>query len=142
MALGVVHEARARRDALRSSFQVPPTRGTASSLIGGPAPRSAAGAVSGAGLTLPALVGRVGSGARRAAHGVNTAARQRVDRAFLADWRLATANGPQAQRMYAAGTTLEVAATTTVKPRTESSRGVGMCGEFIGQRSPRHPSGP
>jgi hypothetical protein len=77
-----------------------------------------------AGLTIPAVAGRLGSGARRAAHGLNTAARQRVDRAFLDGWRLATANGPQAQRMYAAGTTLEVTA-KTLKPRTESAEGGG-----------------
>jgi hypothetical protein len=125
VALGVVHQARARRDALRASFRVPPARGTASSLVGGPAPRSVAGGGSGARLTIPAMAGQVRSGARRAALGVNTAARQQVDRAFLDDWRLATANGPQAQRMYAAGTTLEVAATKTLKPRAESPEGGG-----------------
>ena len=39
-------------------------------------------------------------------------ARARVERAFLDDWRLATANGPAAQRMYTAGATLEVASRT------------------------------
>ena len=59
---------------------------------------------------------RTGSGSARdaAVGGVSAAARQRVDRAFLDDWRLATANGPQAQRMYAAGATLEV--TRALKP--------------------------
>ncbi len=122
VARGAVHDARARRDALRASFRVPPARGTASSLLGGPAPRSVAGA--GAGLTIPAMRAQLRSGARRAALGVNTAARQRVDRAFLDNWRLATANGPQAQRMYAAGTTLEVTR-KTVKPRTEPTEGGG-----------------
>ncbi len=42
VAHGAVHQARARRDALRASFVVPPHRGTASSLLGGPAPRSVA----------------------------------------------------------------------------------------------------
>ncbi len=124
VALGAVHEARARRDALRASFRVPPAHGTPSSLIGGPGPRSVAGVGSGAGLTIPALTAQLRSGARRAAQGANTAARQRVDRAFLDDWRLATANGPQGQRMYAAGTTLEVTA-RTLKPRTESTQGGG-----------------
>ena len=124
VAHGAVHQARARRDALRASFRVPPPRGTASSLIGGPAPRSMLGGGSTAGPTISALSAQLRSGARRAAHGVNTAARQRVDRAFLDDWRLATANGPQAQRMYAAGTTLEVTR-KTLKPRTESTEGGG-----------------
>ena len=124
VAQGAVHQARARRDALRASFRVPPERGTASSLVGGPAPRSVAGLGSSAGLTVPALAGRLRVGARRAVDGVNTAARQRVDRAFLDDWRLATANGPQAQRIYAAGTTLEVTR-RTLKPRTESTEGGG-----------------
>ncbi len=125
VALGAVQRARARRDALRASFQVPPARGTASSLVGGPAPRSVVGAGPGPGLTIPAMAAHLRSGARRAVTGVNTAARQRVDRAFLDDWRLATANGPQAQRMYAAGTTLEVAKTTAQKRRADSSEGGG-----------------
>ena len=124
VARGAVHEARARRDTLRASFRVPPARGTASSLTGGPAPRSVAGAGFRAGLTIPAMTAQLRSGARRAAQGVNTAARQRVDRAFLDDWRLATANGPQAQRMYAAGATLEVTR-KTLKPRTEDTEGGG-----------------
>jgi pimeloyl-ACP methyl ester carboxylesterase len=78
----------------------------------------------GAGLTIPAMAGQLRSGARRVGNGVNTTARQRVDRAFLDDWRLATANGPQAQRMYAAGTTLEVT-TRTLKPRDEGDEGGG-----------------
>ncbi|MFL6081369.1 MAG: hypothetical protein ACJ714_15675 [Ornithinibacter sp.] len=124
VARGAVQEARARRDALRASFRVPPARGTASSLVGGPAPRSPAGGGSGAGLTIPAMTVQLRSGARRAALGVNTAVRQRADRAFLDDWRLATANGPQAQRMYAAGTTLLVTS-KTLKPRTETTEGGG-----------------
>ena len=124
VARGAVHEARARRDTLRASFRVPPARGTASSLTGGPDLRSVAGAGFRAGLTIPAMTAQLRSGARRAAQGVNTAARQRVDRAFLDDWRLATANGPQAQRMYAAGATLEVTR-KTLKPRTEDTEGGG-----------------
>ncbi|MFL6153744.1 MAG: hypothetical protein ACJ72B_15300 [Ornithinibacter sp.] len=124
VARGAVQEARARRDALRASFRVPPARGTASSLVGGPAPRGPAGGGSGAGLTIPAMTAQLRSGARRAALGVNTAVRQRADRAFLDDWRLATANGPQAQRMYAAGTTLLVTS-KTLKPRTETTEGGG-----------------
>jgi hypothetical protein len=126
VARGVVHEARARRDALRASFQVPPSRGTASSLAGGPAIRPVATAGGfGAGLTMPVMVGRLRSGARQAVRGVNTAARQRADRVFFDDWRLATANGPQARRMYAAGTTLQVATSRNLKPRGDSTEGGG-----------------
>ncbi len=38
LALGALREARARRDAVRASFLVPGERGTASALLGGPAP--------------------------------------------------------------------------------------------------------
>ena len=124
VARGAVQQARARRDALRASLRVPPARGTASSLVGGPAPRSMARGGARRRVHVPAMAGQLRSGARRAVNGVNTAARQRVDRAFLDDWRLATANGPQAQRMYAAGTTLEVT-TKTLKPRAEGNGGGG-----------------
>ena len=127
VALGVVKQARARRDALRATFRVPPARGTSSALIGGPAPRSSAltGPGLGRGLFVPAVVNRLGAGARRAAVGARVAAQQRVDRAFLDDWRLATANGPQAQRMYTAGVTLEVAATGAAKSGVGRSEGGG-----------------
>lgn len=125
VALGVVNEARARRDALRASFTAPPARGTPSSLIGGPPPRSVPRLGSGTRLTMPAVAGRLGAEARRVSQRVEAAALRRVDRAFLDDWRLATANGPQAQRMYAAGTTLEVAATKTLKPRAADPEGGG-----------------
>jgi hypothetical protein len=127
VAVGVVSEARARRDALRASFRVPPARGTPSAVLGGPPPRSSAlgGGVLGRGLTVPALVDRLGAGARRAVAGANAAARRRVDRAFLEDWRLATANGPQAQRMYAAGATLEVAATGVARSGAGRDEGGG-----------------
>lgn len=115
VALGVVREVRERRDAVRASFQVPPPRGTPSALTGGPAPHSVVGSGRGArtGLTAPTVAGRLGAGARRVAAGAQSAARNRVNRAFLDDWRLASSNGPQAQRMYAAGATLEVGATVT-----------------------------
>ncbi len=116
VAVGVVKEARARRDAARAAFRVPPARATPSAVLGGPAPRSLAHSRSGlGGLTVHAAAARLGAGARRAAAGAHAAARERVDRAFLDDWRLATANGPQAQRMYTAGATLEVAATAAAK---------------------------
>ena len=117
LALGVVHEARRRRDALRASFRVPPDRGTPSARIGGPPPRAVVrgangggGSTLGPGLSVPAVLGRVRAGTHRAVAGARSAAVARVDRAFLDDWRLATANGPQAERMYAAGVTLEAAA--------------------------------
>jgi len=153
VALGVVHEARARRDALRASFQVPPPRGTASSLIGGPSPRSLARGGWTGGFTPAAVAGGFRVGARTAAHRARAAALRRVDKVFLDDWRLATANGPQAQRMYAAGTTLEVAATKTLKPgtgRPDGGRGVtpkAATGPMEGDRSvtlepgPGHPEG-
>ena len=116
VAVGVVKEARARRDAARAAFRVPPARATPSAVLGGPAPRSLAHSSSGlGGLTVHGAATRLGAGARRAAAGAHAAARERVDRAFLDDWRLATANGPQAQRMYTAGATLEVAATAAAK---------------------------
>ena len=53
LALGVVKQARARRDALRASFRVPPARGTPSALLGGPAPRPSALAGPGLGGACP-----------------------------------------------------------------------------------------
>ena len=137
VALGVVREARARRDALRASFRVPPARGTPSAALGGPAPR--AQVLSGTGaeslLGVPGVMGRLRVGARRAAAGANAAARRRADRAFLDDWRLATANGPQAQRMYTAGVTLEVAARAgAVRPgATPPDSGTGTATDGLGR---------
>ena len=115
LALGALREARARRDAVRASFRVPGERGTASALLGGPAPRSMARSAPGAGRAAGTAAARLGQGARDVAVRARALARQRLDRAFLDDWRLATANGPQAQRMYAAGATLEVTATGASK---------------------------
>ena len=107
VALGAASEARRRRDRLRETFSPPPERATPSALIGGPPmrpprPPGSAGVVPGAGLTAT-----VRAGVERA----RVAARAGAERAFLDDWRMATANGPAAQRMYAAGATLEVAGT-------------------------------
>ena len=123
----MVKQARARRDALRATFRVPPARGTPSAWLGGPAPRSFVPTGSGhvRGLTVPAVVGRLEAGARRVAAGAHAAARERVDRAFLDDWRLASANGPQAQRMYTAGATLEVAATGAARTGAGAGRPEG-----------------
>jgi hypothetical protein len=60
-----------------------------------------------------------------AAARARTLAREKADRAFLDDWRLATANGPQAQRMYSAGATLEVAAAGVTKSGTGRPEGGG-----------------
>ena len=68
---------------------------------------------------------RLAAGARRAAAGAHAAARERVDRAFLDDWRLASANGPQAQRMYTAGATLEVAASGAARTDARGGRPEG-----------------
>jgi len=126
VALGVVKEARARRDALRATFRVPPARGTASAVLGGPAPRSFdIGSGLGRGLSAPAVLNSLGAGARRTAVAARVAARQRIDRAFLDDWRLATANGPQAQRMYTAGVTLEVSSAGVAKSGVGRSEGGG-----------------
>jgi hypothetical protein len=131
LALGVVHEVRRRRDALRASFHVPPARGTPSALVGGPPVRAvgggggAGGSGLGSGLSVPAVLERARTGAQRAAARARTAAVARVDKAFLDDWRLATANGPQAERMYTAGVTLETAAAGARKTASPEQGGGG-----------------
>lgn len=115
VALGALSEARARRDAIRASFRVPGERGTASALIGGPAPRPAGRWAAGGAPVSGSRAVRLEGGASRVVARARALARERVNRAFLDDWRLATANGPQAQRMYASGATLEVAATGASK---------------------------
>ena len=134
LALGVVHEVRRRRDALRASFRVPPARGTPSALLGGP-PARAVGGVGGvgagggpglgSGLSVPGVLDRVRTGTQRAVAGARSAAVARADRAFLDDWRLATANGPQAERMYTAGVTLETAAAGARKTASMEHDGGG-----------------
>ena len=103
LRLGAVAEVRARRDDLRRRFAAVPDRGTPSALLGGPPvrpPRAApsAGGAAGVRAALSARVVRA-----RALAGA------RADAAFRDDWRLATANGVSARRMYTAGATLEVA---------------------------------
>lgn len=115
LALGVVHEVRRRRDTVRASFRVPPARGTPSALVGGPPVRAvgggrAAGPGLGSGRSVPAALDRVRESTHRAVASARSATLARVDRAFIDDWRLATANGPQAERMYTAGVTLETGA--------------------------------
>ncbi len=103
LALGVLDAARSRRDALRTSLHGVPARGTSSALLGGPAVRVR---------SLPATgsaAQRASAAARLAAERVREAAAEQVRRRVLDDWRLASANGAAAQRMYASGVTLEVA---------------------------------
>ncbi len=125
VALGALREARARRDAIRATFQVPGERGTASALIGGPTPRRAARWATGGAVATGSRAARLEGGASRVVARARALARERVNRAFLDDWRLATANGPQAQRMYASGATLEVAA----KGASKAGGGQGEGGE-------------
>ena len=95
LAVGVATQARAKRDAIRAKFEVPPDRGTPSRFLGG---------ATRAPVTVPLLkVTR-----EQVVQRVRSAARAKADQAFLDGWRLASANGPQAQKMYAAGVTLEV----------------------------------
>ncbi|WP_392542435.1 hypothetical protein [Oryzobacter telluris] len=105
VAQGAVETVRARRDALRSAFAGVPARGTPSALIGGPATRSP---------RLPdgaTVAERASAAARAAAERAREAAADQVRRRVLDDWRLASANGASAQKMYATGVTLEVAGT-------------------------------
>ena len=112
LRLGAVAEVRQRRDDLRRRFAVPPERGTPSALLGGPVSGRRAGA---AGVRpRPGVAGvRSMAGFRSAVDARVVRARAlagaRADAAFRHDWQLATANGVSAQRMYAAGATLEVA---------------------------------
>ncbi|WP_345205671.1 hypothetical protein [Fodinibacter luteus] len=115
LAIGTAREVRARRDEVRARFDVPPARGTPSALTGGPTPRAAREPLWR--LTPAEAAQRVRRAAGTSAARARTAARSQADRAFLDDWRLATANGPQAQRMYVAGATLEVTATGASKAR-------------------------
>lgn len=103
LALGTVKEVRARRDALRAARAVPTERGTASALLGGPETRPPRASPP-AGAPAPTA----GSVLRTRARQVRALAVARADRMVLDDWRLATANGATAQRMYAGGASLEV----------------------------------
>ena len=110
LRLGAVAEVRARRDDLRSRFAAVPDRGTPSALVGGPPvrpPRSAA--LPGGAAALPGGAAGVRASVVATAGRARALAAARADAAFRDDWRLATANGLSARRMYAAGATLEVA---------------------------------
>lgn len=106
LAVGVATQARARRDAIRVKFEVPPDRGTPSRFLGGPTPAPVKGPL-------------VKVSRRQVVQRVRSAAQAKADQAFLDGWRLASANGPQAQGMYASGVTLEVATKAAAKVPTE-----------------------
>ena len=111
LGLGAVDEVRTAHRRTRQRFAVPPDRGTAS------APRGRAG-----GPRIRPVVarewlradrpdrwwGRKTAWRARRAPGPRPGVPGRIT-AFLHDWRLATANGVSAQRMYTAGATLGVA---------------------------------
>lgn len=92
---GSVHTARDRIAQARARFEVPGDRGTASALLGGPAPRPPRT------MTSVSLRQRVVDGAR-------TRVRTRYDTA-LTELAVVSAGGRSTQRMYAAGVTLSVA---------------------------------
>jgi hypothetical protein len=120
LALGAVAEAQARRDAVRAALTTPSARGTPSALIGGPVvrgPRAAPPGPSG-------FVPRVRDAARAGAARGRAAAAAQLDRAFRDDWRLATANGRVAQRLYSSGTGLDVGS-AVVDRITPASPGSG-----------------
>jgi phage gp46-like protein len=107
LAVGVATQARAKRDAIRARFEALPERGTPSHLLD-VLPRRAT--------TTPLWkISREQAVAR-----VRSAAQAKADQAFLDGWRLASANGPQAQKMYAAGATLEVGTTAAAAATNES----------------------
>ncbi|HSO64418.1 MAG TPA: hypothetical protein VLQ78_04870, partial [Ornithinibacter sp.] len=126
LRLGALAEVRQRRDDLRRRFAAVPERGTPSALLGGP---SASGSrrrwpVGTGGAARPGV-----SGARAALDARVVRARAlagaRADAAFRHDWQLATANGVSAQRMYAAGATLEVATRAGERVVATVDRGAG-----------------
>ena len=118
VALGAAAEARARRDALRAALDVPPARGTPTALTGGPA----VGTVRAPVVAASGLAAGVIDAARAGAARGRAAAAAQLDRAFRDDWRLATTNGPTAQRLYTGGASLQVgtAAVRATRPVTES----------------------
>lgn len=115
LALGAATQARAKRDAIRAKFEVPPDRGTPSRLLGAPTRAPAKAPLRK--VTREQVVQRVRS-----------AARAKADQAFLEGWRLASANGPQAQKMYASGVTLEVGTRAAAKVTNEAEARPGEAG--------------
>ncbi len=102
---GSVAEARRRVAAVRRTFDVPAPRATPSALLGGP----------------PVRPPRVGPVARVRGGLATGRARVRaaLDRRFLDEWRLATANGTRG--MYASGVTLQAAAAAGQKAADRST---------------------
>jgi hypothetical protein len=116
LAVGVTVQARAKRDAILSRFRVEADdRATPTRFIG-VTPRPVR--------TTPVWkVSREQVVAR-----VRTTAQAKADQVFLDGWRRASANGPAAQKMYAAGTTLDLGVKVapkvlpTVVPQQEPHR--------------------
>lgn len=107
LAVGVATQARARRDAIRAKFEVPPDRGTPSRLLGAPA-------------RAPVRAPLLKVTREQVVQRVRSAAQAKADQAFLDGWRLASANGPQAQKMYVAGASLEVGTKAASKATSEA----------------------
>lgn len=108
LAVGLTTQARAKRDAIRAKFEVPPDRGTPSRFLGTPT-------------RAPAKAPLLKVTREQVVQRVRSAARAKADQAFLDGWRLASANGPQAQKMYAAGATLEVGTKAAAKATAEAT---------------------
>ncbi len=121
VALGVAHEARARRDAVRAALADSPGRGTPSALTGGPVVRAPGVAPGGATGLLPRARDAARAGAARA----RAATTAGLDRAFRDDWRLATANGPAAQQLYVGGASLQLASAASAASSAVTSNVAG-----------------
>lgn len=114
VAAGVTASVRARREAVRTALAGVPERGTPSALLGGPpVPRPRLVHLPGASVRDKAV-----ASARDAAHRARASAEDAVRRKVLDDWRLASANGSGARRMYVAGMTLEGASRAVTPPAT------------------------
>ncbi|MGL5931073.1 MAG: hypothetical protein ACRCY8_19235 [Dermatophilaceae bacterium] len=100
VAFGAVAAARGRVDDLRARFTLRPPEVTARAFSAGPPPLKPSG---------PWLARQVAV-ARTLPARARARVRAEVDERFLNDWRLATANGPQARRLYASGVTLDLTA--------------------------------
>ncbi len=106
LVAGMSATARRRIAASRARFTMPPERGTASALLGGPAPRTA------------------GSVAERARGAVRSAARARLDR-VRGELSLVSAGGASTVRMYTGGVALQAAARAAPHTPPVRERGGG-----------------
>ena len=117
LAVGVTVQARAKRDAIRARFRVQADdRATPTRFIG-VTPRPVRTTSVWWKVSREQVVARV-----------RTTAQAKADQVFLDGWRRASANGPAAQKMYAAGTTLDLGVKVapkvlpTVVPQQEPHR--------------------